>query len=587
MSDPYRSLESRLERVADEVRSLGARVDQLARRLDTPEATPPRHRESGNDPDLAPISLLGSPVSLAPTKLLTGTAFVCFILVIALSLRTVVDNAIVDKPLGTVFGLVYALCVLLHGYHRAARGRPFAVLSIVCAIVLVCSIVLEAHHRFGVFSSGTGYGILASALLLILGGALRYKTHLVLNFAVPSMTMVALAMDFPNPAFLPLAAFIAFVNGIAFVLARDRRTRSLCWSTFVITLFFWFFWAMKLRGLLPRQDAPPPELAALWFTPILIAFAVGHLVAVVAAVVHPAWPLGAYETALPILNAAYVYLIARLAVSPLGISAAGLGAACLLAAAIQLLMATSLAAAGEKGRRAASSMSTAVFLLLAVSLHPITGNSLWSLILWSLAAIAFAITLAKRLDPLVQGVACLFQAYLCAMSLHFGALSVGGAAPAMQILTLTALCALCTVHYAALRAGAAKNGNRTGRPVVHEVVVVVLVAAIVFGFGALRIALHMILPRLVADVYAPFQCGQSIIINFGALAIALIGLHRRSSELITVAALLAAAGAVKVFAFDLLNTQGLPLVLSVLVFGITTILGSFIWNRWQHRETSA
>jgi len=42
-----------------------------------------------------------------------------------------------------------------------------------------------------------------------------------------------------------------------------------------------------------------------------------------------------------------------------------------------------------------------------------------------------------------------------------------------------------------------------------------------------------------------------------------------------------ALGAVRVFGYDLLTIHGLPLVWSVLSFGLATALGSLLWRNWQ------
>ncbi|NUM56030.1 MAG: hypothetical protein HUU46_20515 [Candidatus Hydrogenedentes bacterium] len=53
------------------------------------------------------------------------------------------------------------------------------------------------------------------------------------------------------------------------------------------------------------------------------------------------------------------------------------------------------------------------------------------------------------------------------------------------------------------------------------------------------------------------------------------------NDLLASAVVVALIGATKVFAYDLLRTQGVPLVISVFAFGVTATAGSLIWNRWQ------
>lgn len=583
MGDLHPALQHRLECLEEEVRALIGRVERLEGQRQKAESAPRAPSLPVGSDQAGIITLNDFRGSLAPTKFLAGTALVCFILVIALSLRTIVDNGFVEKPLGAFLGLFYALCVLLYGYYRAARGLQFVSLSITCAILLICSITLEAHFRFDVIPSRLGYAILAGAMLLTLIGGVKYNVRLLLNAAIPTYGLVGIILDFPNPAFVHLAALVALTNVIAFALAKEFRTRSLCWSSLALTLFFWFLWTIKLRIPLMRHEPVQSEAAAEWFLPVLTVFAAGNLGIVLFAALRATRLLGVYETVLPILNAAFVYMAARLVALPSGRSEKALGAVCMLAAAIHLFLAIALAKRSDKGRRAASSLSAAVFVLLTVSVPPITNDPAWSLVLWSISALSFSVTLARQLDPSLQGVACLFQVFVSVMSLHFGSLVAGGPTPVPQVIAAAALSATCLLHYIWLRTRAFVSPQHlSGRALlVWQVAVLVFIVAIVFAFGALRITLYALAAHVMAQPYEVFQCGQSMIINLGALLVAYIGLRIRKGELLGVGALLAAVGAAKVFAFDLFHTQGMPLVLSVLLFGITTTFGSLIWNRWQ------
>jgi hypothetical protein len=56
--------------------------------------------------------------------------------------------------------------------------------------------------------------------------------------------------------------------------------------------------------------------------------------------------------------------------------------------------------------------------------------------------------------------------------------------------------------------------------------------------------------------------------------------------MLTLAVVLATAGAVKVFGYDFWFTHGLPLVLSVLSFGLAAAVGSLVWKQWERRLKS-
>jgi hypothetical protein len=77
-----------------------------------------------------------------------------------------------------------------------------------------------------------------------------------------------------------------------------------------------------------------------------------------------------------------------------------------------------------------------------------------------------------------------------------------------------------------------------------------------------------------------FRCTQSIIINLAALGLGLYAFRARNREIRNVAILVIAVGAVT-SASDLLGIKGIPLVLSVLSFGLAAATQSITLSRWQ------
>jgi uncharacterized membrane protein len=65
-----------------------------------------------------------------------------------------------------------------------------------------------------------------------------------------------------------------------------------------------------------------------------------------------------------------------------------------------------------------------------------------------------------------------------------------------------------------------------------------------------------------------------------------IAMRLRNSEIRNMAILVTIIGAVKVFLFDLMSAKGMPLVLSVLSFGIAAAVESIILGRWQRLTKS-
>ena len=89
------------------------------------------------------------------------------------------------------------------------------------------------------------------------------------------------------------------------------------------------------------------------------------------------------------------------------------------------------------------------------------------------------------------------------------------------------------------------------------------------------------------DLNNALRCSQSVIINMSAIVMMFFALAHRSRELRNVAILVTVIGAINVFLYDLIRAHGIPLVISVLSFGLATAVESVILGRWQHLPSSA
>ncbi|MBE0604849.1 MAG: hypothetical protein IH610_01000, partial [Deltaproteobacteria bacterium] len=113
---------------------------------------------------------------------------------------------------------------------------------------------------------------------------------------------------------------------------------------------------------------------------------------------------------------------------------------------------------------------------------------------------------------------------------------------------------------------------------------VTLLAALTGSFFLLRvIAAWIILPAGPGGSEV-FQCTQSIIINLAALGLGLYAFRACNREIRNLAILVIAVGAVKT-ASDLLGTKGVPLVFSVLSFGLAAATQSITLSRWHRTPT--
>ena len=111
--------------------------------------------------------------------------------------------------------------------------------------------------------------------------------------------------------------------------------------------------------------------------------------------------------------------------------------------------------------------------------------------------------------------------------------------------------------------------------------VVLLIIGLFSAFASARFAASGILTMVLSDPANAFYCTQSILLNFGIVALLIIGLRLHNKELLVVAGIIVVIAATKVFLFDLINTNGMPLVLSVFSFGVVAATSSVVMKKWS------
>ena len=112
--------------------------------------------------------------------------------------------------------------------------------------------------------------------------------------------------------------------------------------------------------------------------------------------------------------------------------------------------------------------------------------------------------------------------------------------------------------------------------------VLLLVAGLISGFFAVRIALFQGIQMLPAEMQRDaFRCSQSVIINCAAIGLILFAFLKQNKEIRNVAIFVTVIGGIKVFLYDLMGTHGVPLVFSVFSFGMAAAVESIALGKWQ------
>ncbi len=571
------STESRIRQLANEVRTLTDRVDRLSRRIDALAPYEPADRAAA--PADAPAAALG--VTELST-VFSSAATVSFLLVVALALRTIVDQGIVDRTAGTWVGIAYAAFVIAFGYVRHAAGSPRAPIYSTCGAALLLAAVAESHARFETLSAAAAYGVLVAAMASLSATGFRFSSAAPLVAGVLGGSLVAVGLDFPRPAFAALAPIVLFGNVLAFAARGVVGCAWMRWASFAVSMGFWSLWHAQLRAPILRHEMMPVRIAAEWFLPGVAAFALCYLLFAVWSFLRDGRAAGWFAPFLVVANVAWAYGAAASVTGPRLGAERALAAAAVVLAVGHALGAQVFSRPRRLNTSAVVSFTWAGLLLLGLALTTLTPGNDWAVVIWSAVAAGLGLAAASAGIGALRISSYLYQGFALAAAIVLGVLSAAAAEPWARGTALWALSALCLVHYHACRRGlvssdAARLTLHPGDPLG----VTPLVAGLVYLFAGARVALHASLAPQTSHLDAAFQSAQSILINVMAIGLMTLGCARRDGELFAVALALGALGAAKVFGYDLLTIQGLPLVCSVLSFGLATALASLLWRTWQ------
>jgi len=581
-----------LENLIEQVGMLRAQVDDLTARLEVIEAgtsAPSPDNKSQSQHVAAARPLLEQESMLtraAPGTLLPRLAAVCFVLVVALILRTITDNQVVSVQGGSLLGLTYALALIGFGWWLHERKSRLAPVFPACGMLLLFSIVLETHARFESLPTFWAYTTLLVAGLVAVGLSLRYRATLLLCLGTLGTAGIGMAIDFPYPLYPFLGLLLLAANIASFVAHRRQMCVFLRYLTLVFTAVFWLLWTFKLN-VPPVCDAPTAVLLNLsWFFPILFIFWTVYLFMVVRNTMDLEMQLGFYEGILPTISAVGVFVAGWIVVGIWYRNGGWFGITTFILGALHYLLGWWFAKRDREGARGSNAFIFAGVGLLTLSLAVGVDNIVWVLPLWSGLAFILAILASRWHSGGIRVTSYLLQVVTCTYGVLSASFTVQSTMPSISGLAAATVSVICLLQY---------NWSRRHAPdAVHSAyfswldkkdisAVFLLVAGLISGYYCAQMGLFMILSRTITDFAAVLQSGQSVFINLGAVLLMLIGLRNRNIEIATVAGIVVLIGAVKVFIVDLFGISGVSLVVSVFSFGIVAAVASVVMGKWQRK----
>jgi len=584
MPSRNRSLEDRIEELERQLRALRERVDALGENDSSRAVTsaPGIEDHAGRDEDASEKVLAW----VGRSSLLQRLATVCFLLVVALVLRTLTDSGVMAKDLGSWLGMVYAFALIGWGWFGYRRQHPLAPVFTVIGTFLLYSIVVETHEHFESLSTLPAYLLLAAAAVMTAAISHLYRVALPVFVGALGMALAGVALDFPNPVFPYLFVLLVAANMLGTFATRLQRCSWLRWLLFLLTVFMAQVWGFRLGIFLGRSGGEELPFSLLGFFPVVALVAGVYLVTALFGIRgRISEKISRFDYALPTLNILWAFMVARYVVnSGLG-NEWFLGLSGLAAAAIHLAVAFWLGRGRTEGAPGANSFTIAGTVLLAMALPMATGSRLLSLAVLSALAFAMAAQAYRWRSGGMRAFSYLLQIYGCA-TLALLLRSAEGTAPSLVgALASTVLSCLAFFHYLWARNNppAAESSVFARFDPEDRSAVLLLMAALVGAFFALRVGVYQGLGHFMPgeDPSLAFSSAQSVLINASAVVLMCFAFARRNKEVRNVAILLTVIGGCKVFLLDLFGMRGVPVVVSVLSFGVAASLESFALTRWQ------
>lgn len=585
MPDVGKSLERRIEELEKGLNALGSKIEELEHRLEPPvgkvrRRDMPAPAAEPSEPSEALLDWVGD------SSLLQRLASICFLLVVALVLRTVTDNDILGKGVGSLIGMAYSFALIAWGWRSYRRSHALAPVFTVCGAFLLFSIVVETHEHFESLPTVPAYLIIGAAGVVMAIISHLYKVALPVFVGTLGVCLAGIALDFPHPVFPYLFILLLAVNLLGTFATRLQRCSWLRWILFGVTVFMMMVWGMRLGLTLGRASPEEIPFSVAGFFPAVATLAFAYAgVSIMGILGRITERVSRFDFALPTLNVIWAFAVARYAVN------AGLGSETFFGAFAVAAAVGHFAVSSWFGRRqlagapGTNAFALAGSVLLAMALPLVTGSELISLALISATALGMSVLSRKWRSGGMRLSSYLLQFYACSVLVLLLRTTEATGPSIVGAVASGALAGVAFLHYFW-----ARNNPPPRESVVFEqfdrddrLAVFLLLASLLGGFFALRLGVYQGIVGIVSgeEVPALFSSAQTVLVNLSAAVLMCFAFMRRDKEIRNVAILVTIIGGVKVFMVDLFGLSGVPVVVSVLSFGVAASLESFALSRWQ------
>jgi hypothetical protein len=594
MSQENQTIEDREKELTARLQAMEKQMERLTARLGESEAAGVANPGATNadpliDKEYPPENIADVSEEVlnwaGRTSLLPRLAALCFVLVVALILRTLVASKLVDELIGSVIGMSYAAILIIDGWHKYSKQSPLAPIMAACGAILMSAIVVETHSHFNSLPVVPAYLTLMITGISMALMSRQFNAFTPISVGIIAMCIAGALLDYPRPFFPYLSLVLLTANLLGYFASHLKRCTWLRWTALIVTILMLKLWQVQIVTTIRKAEAATPELAVDWFLPVIAVFAITYLgLALFGIIRRGSEKLSKYISSLPTINAIWAFFAATYVVAAQGGNTQLVGIIGSIMAFCHFGATFWLARRNIEGAPGSSSFTFAGGALLAVALPTATGSFALSLPVISIVAIVMALMSQNWGSGKLRFTTYLFQIYCC------GALAFAfrGDSPAvmgvLNIVPAALLTGIMLYHYTWCRSNPPGESTSLIRRIDSKDMgaVVLLLAGLASGFFTLRIALFQSISMLPLEMHREaFRCSQSVLINCSAIALILFAFLKKNKEIRNVAILVMVVGGIKVFLYDLMGTHGLPLVFSVFSFGMAAAVESIALGKWQ------
>ena len=247
------SVNDRIDDLQSQIHALAAKVDQLTQKVESPDYSARYAYQAPTDQTaeehLVPDLLHDQSIS----TVLSNVATICFLMVVALVLRTIVDNGLINQTVGSFIGMGYAGLLIAYGFLRFSRSHALIPVYSTCGTLLLYSIVYESYSRFESLSGPVAYLVLTATLVVMTVMGIRYILITPLVVGICGASLVGLSLGFPNPNFLLTGALFVLANIAALRSQVVKGANPIRWVMVILTMFLFIFWTTKIQSLQGRE----------------------------------------------------------------------------------------------------------------------------------------------------------------------------------------------------------------------------------------------------------------------------------------------------------------------------------------------